>query len=118
MRAPGRELSLETLSELIGLFRRHVSLEVSELSGFQLPVLEAFNQTEAGCRTLISVILLRVVSAMSTDETDVNIIHDFPISVNAYPGYDYSRIVDLLLTKLPSRFTREITIFSYDLASF
>ena len=40
MRAPGRELSIETLSELIGLVKRHVSLVVSELSDFQLAVLE------------------------------------------------------------------------------
>ena len=40
MRAPGRELSIETLSELIGLVKRHVSLVVSELSDFQLAFLE------------------------------------------------------------------------------
>jgi hypothetical protein len=34
VRGPGRELSMETLRELIGLVRRHVSLLVSELRGF------------------------------------------------------------------------------------
>ena len=33
VRAPGRELSIGTLSELIGLVRHHVSFFVSELSG-------------------------------------------------------------------------------------
>ena len=108
---------METLSELIGLVKRHVSLGVSELSGFQLSVLETSHQTEAGCRILINVILLRVVSAMSTDETDVNIIPEFPITKTTFPSnLSFDGMVDLLLTKLPSRFTREITIFSYDLA--
>lgn len=39
MRTPGRELSMETLTELIGLVRRHVSLVVSELSVFNDPFL-------------------------------------------------------------------------------
>ena len=43
MRAPGREPSMETLSELIRLVRRHVFLAVSELNGFQLPVIETSN---------------------------------------------------------------------------
>lgn len=44
MRAPGRELPMETLSELIGSVRRHVSPLVSELSGFiYLFVLETSN---------------------------------------------------------------------------
>ena len=57
-------------------------------------------------------ILLRVVSAMSTDEIDVNIIPEFPISKTTFPSnLSFGGVVDLLLTKLPSRFTREITIF-------
>lgn len=82
-------------------------------------ILETSYQTEAGCRILINMILLRVVSAMSTDETDVNIIPEFPIAKATFPSnFSFGGVVDLLLTKLPSRFTREITIFSYDLASF
>ena len=62
-------------------------------------------------------ILLRVVSAMSTDETDVNIIPEFTIERSKYVDLGYRGEVDLLITKLPSRFTREITIFfSYGLA--
>jgi len=94
MKTPGRELSMETLSELIGLVRRHVSLV-----------------TEAGCRILINMILLRVVSAMSTDKTDVNIIPEFPIAKTTFPS-NLSFGGDLLLTKLPSRFTREAISFS------
>jgi len=94
MRAPGRELSIETLSELIGLVKRHLSL-----------------MTEAGCRILINVILLRVVSAMSTDEVDVNIIPEFPISKTTFPSnLSFGGVVDLLLTKLPSRFTRYLLL--------
>ena len=77
---------------------------VSELSGFQLSVLlETSHQTEAGCRILINVILLRVVSAMSTD--DVNIIPEFPIAKTTFPSnLSFGGVVDLLLTTLPSRF--------------
>lgn len=54
-----------------------------------------------------------------SEETDVNIIPEFPISKTTFPSnLSSGGVVDLLLTKLPSRFTREITIFSYDLASF
>ena len=72
---------------------------------------------------LINVILLCVVqvSAMSTAETDVNIIPEFPVGTKAFeiPDVYYRDEVDLLLTKLPSRFTLEKMIFSYDLvASF
>jgi hypothetical protein len=93
-RAPGRELSMDTLNELIGLVQCHVSLV-----------------TEAGCRILINMILLRVVSAMSTDETDVNIIPEFPIAKTTFPSsLSFGGVVDLLLTKLPSRFTRYLLL--------
>ena len=115
-RDPGRELSMETLNELIGLVRCHVSLVVSELSGFQPPGLEISHQTEAGCRILINMILPRVVSTMSTDETDVNIIPEFPIVKTTFlSNLSFGGVVDLLLAKLTSRFSREITIFSYNL---
>ena len=80
-------------------------------------VLVMSHQTEACCRILINLILLRIVSAMSTDETDVNIIPEFPIAKTTFPNnLSFGGVVDLLLTKLPSRFTREITNFR--LASF
>ena len=110
-RVPGCGLSMESLGELIGLVRSHVSLVVSELSCVQLPVLETFNQTEDGCCILINVILLRVVSAMSTNEMDVNIVPNFPVTVDSFRRYNLTD-VDLLLTKLPSRYTRENPTFS------
>ncbi|KAF8316933.1 uncharacterized protein EI90DRAFT_3085923 [Cantharellus anzutake] len=53
---------MEVLKELIELVRKHVSVV-----------------TEARCRVLINLILLRVASAMSTDQMDVNIIPEYPI---------------------------------------
>ena len=65
-------------------------------------------KTEAGSRILINLILLRVVSAMSTEEMDVNLIPEFPIPKTMFPGsVSFGGVVDLLLTKLPSRYTRE-----------
>jgi len=90
-RAPGRELSMQNLSLLIGLVRRHVSLV-----------------SEPGCRILMNVILLRVVSAMSTDETDVNIIPDFTLEPDIYPDFAFDGVVDIILTKLQSRLTRSL----------
>ena len=36
-------------------------------------------QTEAGCRVLINIILLRLASTIQTDKSEVNIIPEFPI---------------------------------------
>ena len=64
-------------------------------------------------------ILLRVVSAMTTDEVDVNIVPEFPIAKATFSGsLSFGGLVDLLLTKLPSRFTREITNLSYHSVRF
>lgn len=109
-RIPGFGLSMESLGELIGIIRNHVSLVVSEFNGFQLTLFlveTTSNQTESGCRILINVILLRVVSAMSTEEIDVNIIPNFPISARSFRESLTYTAIDLLLTKLPSRYTRE-----------
>ncbi|KAF8804939.1 hypothetical protein BYT27DRAFT_7258695 [Phlegmacium glaucopus] len=101
-------LSPDVMSDIKSL---GVNMRMAELSMETL--------TEAGCRILINMILLRVVSAMSTDETDMNIIPEFPIAKTTFPSNLSSRgVVDLLLTKLPSRFAREIMIFSCDLAGF
>jgi hypothetical protein len=63
-------------------------------------------------------ILLRVVSAMSTDKMDVNIIPEFPIAKTTFSGCHSVGVVDLLLTKLPSRYTRKIKNLNYYLAGF
>lgn len=69
---------------------------------------------EVGCRILINMILLRVVSAMSTDKMDVNIIPEFPIAKTTFSGsHSFDGVVDLLLTKLPSRYTRKIKNSNY-----
>ncbi|KAF9508406.1 hypothetical protein BS47DRAFT_1350474, partial [Hydnum rufescens UP504] len=84
-------LPLEVLTALIELVRRHVSVV-----------------TEAGCRILINLVLLRLVSAISTDEMGVNIIPEFPIPKTTFSGsLSAGGTVDLLLTKLPSRYSRD-----------
>ncbi|KAF8316009.1 uncharacterized protein EI90DRAFT_3087136, partial [Cantharellus anzutake] len=81
---------MEVLKELIELVRKHVSVV-----------------TEAGCRVLINLILLRVASAMSTDQMDVNIIPEYPIPKTLFPGNrSFGGVVDFLITKLPGRYTR------------
>jgi len=81
---------MEVLKNLIDLVRRHVAVV-----------------TEAGCRVLINLILLRVASAMSTDQMDVNIIPEYPIAKTLFPGNrSFGGVVDFLLTKLPGRYTR------------
>lgn len=102
----GKALTMEVLKQLISLVRRHVSVVVSEcaqfLSFYSLPL----SQTEAGCRVLINLILLRVASSMSTNHMDVNIIPEFPIAKTIFPGNrSFGGVVDFLLTKLPEKYT-------------
>ncbi|KAG1763890.1 hypothetical protein EV702DRAFT_1205343 [Suillus placidus] len=82
---PEGEFALETLKELLGLVKHHVSLV-----------------TEAGCRILINIILLRVVSAVSTAGIDVNIVPEFSIAKTTLSGnsisFKFGHVVDLLLT--------------------
>ena len=67
-----------------------------------------FPQTEAGCRVPINLILLHVASTMSTNQMDVNIIPEFPITKTVFPGnHSFGGVVDFLLTKLPERYTGE-----------
>ncbi|KAF7760588.1 hypothetical protein Agabi119p4_11264 [Agaricus bisporus var. burnettii] len=85
----GKALSMEVLKQLIELVRRHVSVV-----------------TQAGSRVLINLILLRVASAMSTDQMDVNIIPEYPIFRALSPNHhSFDGVVDFLLTKLPGRYT-------------
>ncbi|KAF8802824.1 hypothetical protein BYT27DRAFT_7260756 [Phlegmacium glaucopus] len=85
----GKALTVEVLKRLISLVRRHVSVV-----------------TEAGCRVLISLILLRVASTMSTNHMDVNIIPEFPIAKTVFPGNrSFDGVVDFLLTELPQKYT-------------
>ncbi|XP_006457421.1 hypothetical protein AGABI2DRAFT_123289 [Agaricus bisporus var. bisporus H97] len=85
----GKALSMGVLKQLIELVRRHVSVV-----------------TQAGSRVLIHLILLRVASAMSTDQMDVNIIPEYPIFRALSPGHhSFDGVVNFLLTKLPGRYT-------------
>ncbi|KIL64141.1 hypothetical protein M378DRAFT_637639 [Amanita muscaria Koide BX008] len=65
---------------------------------------------QAGCRTLINMVLLRVASVMSFADTSVNIIPEFPIPRTTFTTQDsgnlsFSGIVDFLVTRLPSRYS-------------
>jgi len=85
----GKSLTMEVLKQMISLVRHHVSVV-----------------TEAGCRVLINLILLRVASTMSTNHMDVNIIPEFPIAKTVFPGNrSFGGVVDFLLTKLPEKYT-------------
>jgi len=70
-----------------------------------------FGQTEAGCRVLINLILLHVVSAMSDGQTDVDIILEYPIATTTFSeNHSFAGIVDFLVAKLPARYTQAALI--------
>ncbi|KAG1784537.1 uncharacterized protein HD556DRAFT_1427447 [Suillus plorans] len=85
-------LLIGTTRDLINLVRGHVS-----------------TVTEAGCRILINILLLRVVSVMCAGATTVNIIPEFSLprtTFNRDSGKcSFSGVVDFLVTKLPTRYT-------------
>ncbi|KAF8625759.1 hypothetical protein AX15_005212 [Amanita polypyramis BW_CC] len=86
----GKALTMVVLKDLIELVRCHVSVV-----------------TEAGCRVLINLILLRVASIMSIDHMDINIIPEFPIAKTVFPGNrSFRGVVDFLLTKLPEKYSQ------------
>ena len=65
-----------------------------------------FDQTEAGCRILINLLLLRVASTMSDENTDVNIIPEYPIAkIILAENRSFGGVVDFLMAKLPARYT-------------
>jgi len=84
-----RVITMGVLKELIALTRKHVSVV-----------------TEAGCRVLINLILLRVASTMSDGQTDVNIIPEYPIATTTFSdNRSFGGVVDFLVAKLPARYT-------------
>ena len=105
----GKALTMDVLKQLIALVRRHVSVVVSHISpSGHFPLSTLFSQSEAGCRVLINLILLRVASSMSIHQIDVNIIPEFPISKTVFHGnLSFGGVVDFLLTKLPEKYTRK-----------
>jgi hypothetical protein len=81
-------LSINTTRFLISLVRGHVA-----------------TVTEAGCRILINILLLRVVSVCP----GVNIIPEFPVPRTTFNSKDgkcsFSGVVDFLVTKIPTPYT-------------
>ncbi len=103
----GKALTMEVLKQLIELVRCHVSVVVSKMHNLCPSTQWRLSQTEAGCRVLINLILLRVASIMSIDYMDVNIIPEFPIAKTVFPGNrSFGGVVDFLLTKLPEKYSR------------
>lgn len=91
---------------MVGLARRHVSAVVSECMQSLSFYSEPLSQTEAECRVLVNLILLRVSSAMSINHMDVSIIPQVPIVETIFPGdHSFGSVVDFLLTKLPEKYT-------------
>jgi len=86
-------LSFETTVELLRLVRKHVSI-----------------MTEAGCRILINMILLRLASAMQNEKIQLNIIPEFPIPKTTFETdsgeQTFSGVVDFLLARIPPKYSR------------
>ncbi|KAG2035300.1 hypothetical protein BDR03DRAFT_529346 [Suillus americanus] len=86
-------LPIDTTRFLISLVRGHVAMV-----------------TEAGCRILINMLLLRVVSVICQGDTAVNIISEFPLPTRTTFNRDSGKcsfigVVDSLVTELPARYT-------------
>jgi hypothetical protein len=66
--------------------------------------------TEAGCRVLINMILLHLASTMQSDQSQVNIIPEFPIPKTTFDtddgGQSFSGVVDFLLATVPPKYSR------------
>ncbi|KAF8802040.1 hypothetical protein BYT27DRAFT_7197515 [Phlegmacium glaucopus] len=79
-------LTVDQTKSFISLIRAHVS-----------------SSTEAGCRILVSAVLLHVVSNISGPEVDVSIVPEFQIEPKkvGYTATSYEGIVNFLLVKGP-----------------
>ena len=106
----GKALTMEVLKKLIELVRCHVSVIVSKMYNLCPSTVIQWRlskQTEAGCRVLINLILLRIASIMSVDQMDVNIVPEFPIAKTVFPGnHSFDGVINFLLAKLPERYSR------------
>ena len=78
-------------------------------------------QTEAGCRILINIILLRLASTMQTDKSGVNIIPEFPIPKTVFEtasgSYSFSGVIDFLLAKVAPKYSSQLFVLSPWLAA-
>ncbi|TFY78799.1 hypothetical protein EWM64_g5215 [Hericium alpestre] len=99
---PSNAMSLDITKELIQLVCRHVSMS-----------------TDAGCRMLIDIILLRIASVMQDSSTEVEIMPEFPVSETASNSrageHSFSGTLDYLLAKIPVKYVeyfRETPVFA------
>ncbi|KAM6495938.1 hypothetical protein JOM56_008644, partial [Amanita muscaria] len=81
-------LSFDATAQLIKLVRNHVS-----------------TVTEAGCRTLVNIILLHLASTMESNESRLNIVPEFPIPQTVFKTstgkHSFGGVVDYLLASGP-----------------
>ncbi|KAG6808661.1 hypothetical protein H0H93_016648, partial [Arthromyces matolae] len=88
--APSTLLTFDNTAELVNLIRRHVSFT-----------------TEAGCRLLIDIFLLRLASTMQSDTGEVMITPKYPLPKTLFEGasgsQSFSGVLDYLLTYAPPR---------------
>ncbi|EIM87874.1 uncharacterized protein STEHIDRAFT_155237 [Stereum hirsutum FP-91666 SS1] len=92
LEAPNGFLTLESTRALTSLILEHVS-----------------QSTEAGCRMLIDVILLHLAAAVSDENEAVSIVPEYAILKTVFnEKHSFGGVVDYLVTKLPSAFTRQI----------
>lgn len=97
------QLTVNQTKDLISLIRAHVSFSVSiHIRIISLYAYLCF-QTEAGCRILVSVVLLHVVSNISDVEVDVSIVPKFRMDSTRfeYAATSYEGVVDFLIVKGP-----------------
>jgi hypothetical protein len=98
------QLTVNQTRDLISLIRAHVSFSVSIHIRVSL-LCHAYHyfQTEAGCRILVNIILLHVVSNISNVEVDVGIVPEFRMDSTRfeYAPTSYGGIIDSLIVKGP-----------------
>jgi len=76
------------------------------------PGIYYYFQTEAGCRILVNAILLHIVSNLSGEGVDVNIIPEFrmPATKFEYANMSFGGVVDYLIIKCPKAITSKDTL--------
>lgn len=75
--------------------------------------MRSYSKTEAGCRILINMMLLRLASAMQNEKIQLNIIPEFPIPKTTFETdsgeQTFSGVVDFLLARIPPKYSRKQT---------
>ncbi|KAG2134880.1 uncharacterized protein EDB93DRAFT_1254384 [Suillus bovinus] len=67
--------------------------------------LQSGELNEAASRILMNMFLLRLASVIRNEETEVNIIPDFPISKTTFQGHSFDSVVDFLAIPAHSEYT-------------